>query len=230
MTVSVAMTTYNGGRYLEDQLVSVLSQLQANDELIVSDDGSDDGTRQCLDALAAADPRVTVLDGLRQGVVKNVEHAIKACKGDLIFLCDQDDVWHPKKRELVENAFQSGALLVMHDARIIDRDGNELAPSFMAAHRSKPGFVRNILRNSYIGCCMAFSKELLPLILPFPDDIPMHDQWIGLQAEKQKRTIWLSEPLLDYRRHGENVTSDRHGSLLTMWRQRWGLVRSLRRR
>lgn len=228
MKVSVAMATYNGMPYLREQLDSILPQLQAEDELVISDDGSSDGTRAYLDALCAADTRVRVLDGPRRGVIANFAYALAACRGEVIFLCDQDDVWRADKRERVLQAFaQTDVLLVMHDAAITDEHGSTIHPSFFAWRGTKTGVLKNLWKNSYIGCCMAFSASLLPHILPMPHNIPMHDQWIGLQAERHGKVALLREPLLAYRRHGGNATADGHGSMLTMLKQRWGMLTAL---
>ncbi len=228
MNVSVAMASFNGIAHIEQQIDSILCQLEACDELVVSDDGSTDGTREWLDALAARDARVKVLDGPKQGVVKNFEAAIAACKGEWIFLADQDDVWMPDKRQAVlDRAAQTGAALVMHDARVTDADGAVLHDSFFALRATRTGVVKNLWKNSYIGCCLAFSRALLPYILPFPASIPMHDQWIGLQAERHGGAVLLKAPLLNYRRHGENATAMTHGSFGSMLRSRVGMIRAL---
>ena len=231
MTVSVAMATYNGIAYISKQIESVLSQLDKTDELVVSDDGSTDGTREWLDALASRDARVKVLDGPRQGVIKNFETAVTACKGEWVFLADQDDEWMPDKREAVLNyAAQTGASLVMHDACVVDEHGAVLHDSFFALRGSRTGLIKNLWKNSYIGCCMAFSHRLLPYILPFPDGIPMHDQWIGLQAERHGGAALLDKPLLKYCRHGDNATAMTHGSFLQMLRSRIAMTGALLRK
>lgn len=228
MTVSVAMATYNGITYISKQIESILTQLKDTDELVISDDGSTDGTREWLDALALRDTRVRVLDGPRQGVIRNFETAVAACKGEWIFLADQDDEWMPDKREAVLNyAAQTGAMLVMHDARVVDEHGAVLHNSFFALRGSRTGFVKNLWKNSYIGCCIAFSRQLLPYILPFPDGIPMHDQWIGLQAQRHGGAALLDIPLLNYCRHGDNATAMTHGSLKTMISSRLAMLGAL---
>lgn len=231
MTVSVAMATFNGIAHIQKQVDSILAQLQEKDELIVSDDGSTDGTREWLVSLCERDARVRMLDGPRQGVVKNFETAIAACKGDWIFLADQDDEWRPDKREAVLCCAEStGAVLVMHDARVTDGDGKVLHESFFALRGSRTGLLKNLYKNSYIGCCIAFSRQLLPYILPFENGIPMHDQWIGLQAERHGGVALLDKPLLDYHRHGDNATAMTHGSVWSMLRSRIGMIRALHKR
>lgn len=228
MTVSVAMTSYNGEAFIKRQIDSVLSQLREGDELVVSDDGSTDGTRDILLDIASCDSRVRVIDGPRNGVIANFEYVLGQCKGDWIFLADQDDEWDADKLETVlDTAKRHDAILVMHDARVVDTEGHELLPSFFATRGTKTGLLKNLWRNSYIGCCMAFSRRLLPHILPFPADIPMHDQWIGLEAERHGSVVLIRRPLLSYRRHDRNVTATAHGSFTTMLSQRLSMIRAL---
>lgn len=231
MTVSVAMASFNGIAHIQKQVTSILDQLGEKDELVVSDDGSTDGTREWLDALQARDARVRVIDGPCRGVVRNFETAIAACKGEWIFLADQDDEWMPDKREAVlAHAAQTGAVLVMHDARVADGNGEVLYESFFAFRGSSAGFLKNLYKNSFIGCCIAFSRQLLPYILPFENGIPMHDQWIGLQACRHGGVSLLDRPLLTYYRHGDNATAMTHGSVREMIRSRAGMIAALLRK
>ena len=228
VSLSVAMASYNGERYISQQIDSILPQLRAQDELIISDDGSKDKTMEIIKHYAEKDSRVRVVQGPRQGVIKNFEHALLCCKGDILCLCDHDDLWHPDKVDSLMECFCStGAILVMHDARIIDGAGHLIAPSFFATCHTRTGFLKNIWKNSYIGCCMSFRRELLQTVLPFPSDIPMHDQFIGLMAERRGHVELITRPLIDYRRHGNNVSADHHGSLGTMLSQRISMLRAV---
>lgn len=169
------------------------------------------------------------VQGPGRGLIANFGHAISLCGGDAIFLSDQDDVWMPGKANKVKAALEAGALLVLHDACVTDADMHPLEPSFFAVHGSKPGFGANLIRNSFMGCCMAFRRELCGAILPLPEGIPMHDQWIGLIATRLGRVVFLEEPLLFYRRHGGNVSGGKT-SVSTKLRWRLSLVNQLLRR
>ncbi len=228
LSLSVAMASYNGERYISQQIDSILSQLRPQDELIISDDGSTDKTVDIIRGYAQTDSRIKLLHGPGQGVMKNFGHALSACRGDILCLCDQDDLWHPDKVDSLLQCFCStGAVLVMHDARIVDAGGRPLAPSFFATRHTKAGFFKNLWKNSYIGCCMSFRRELLRIILPIPEGIPMHDQFIGLLAEQQGHVELIPRPLIDYRRHGNNVSGDHHGSFSTMVSQRISMFRAV---
>lgn len=204
--ISVVIAAYNGGRYIKPQLDSVLSQLSDGDEVVISDDLPEGDTFDVVKEYLDSDIRVRYIKGPGRGVIKNFENAVSAARGDYIFLCDQDDVWLPGKVDAVMKEFQNGATVVMHDAKITDADLNVTDDSFFELMGTKKGIVKNIIKNTYIGCCMAFSANLRPYILPFPDDIPMHDQWIGLIGEKYGEVSLIKEPYILYRRHGATVT------------------------
>ncbi len=206
MKVSVALAAYNGEKYIEEQLRSILTQLRADDEVIVSDDNPSGGTKAVVDRIG--DPRIRYVEGPGKGVIKNFEYAISQTTGDVIFLSDQDDVWLPGKVAACVREIEDGALLVLHDAKITDENLNVLEESFFEKNGSAPGFLKNIKKNSYMGCCMAFSSSLKDAVLPFPDNLPMHDQWIGLIAERKGKVKFLYTPYLLYRRSGDSLTGN----------------------
>ncbi|MCI6771833.1 MAG: glycosyltransferase family 2 protein [Oscillospiraceae bacterium] len=204
--ISVALAAYNGEKYIEQQILSILPQLSHNDEIIVSDDKPGGQTEHIVRRLMADDPRITYVEGRGKGVVANFTNALRYCKGDYIFLCDQDDVWLDGKVKRVMQAFENGADLVLHNAYITDENLNITDYSFFAGRGSKKGFFHNIIKNSYMGCCMAFNRKLLKRIMPIPRYIPMHDQWIGLLGEVYGKVELIDVPLIYYRIHGNNVT------------------------
>lgn len=207
MKVSVALAAYNGERYIAEQLRSILAQIGVDDEVIISDDNPSGKTYSAIKDIISNDPRVVYLEGPSRGVIKNFEFAIGKCSGDIIFLSDQDDVWLDGKVDAVRREFENGASLVLHDAIVTDGELNTICQSFFGANRSRPGYIANIVKNSYMGCCMAISSDLKSYVLPFPGDIPMHDQYIGLVAEKLgKKVSFLEKPYILYRKHGDNVT------------------------
>ncbi|MGN0142788.1 MAG: glycosyltransferase [Roseburia sp.] len=230
---SVAMVTYNGGRYLEEQLDSVLAAMGEQDELVVSDDGSKDNTREIICNYMKKDGRVRMTEGPGRGVKQNVDHVLRQCRGKYIFLADQDDVWKQAKIELVLQTFvEKNCDVVVHDAVVVDAEGkNVLLDSFYSLKNSGPGTVKNIWRNTYMGCCMAFRRELLEAALPIPEDIEMHDQWIGVLNDVQGgKTCFIPDRLLYYRRHGENESSLTHYGFGRMLSNRLHFIRQLRRR
>lgn len=221
MKLSVVLAAYRGEEYIAAQMRSVLEQLGPDDELIVSDDLPGGDTERIVRAFAREDARVVYLKGPGKGVCRNFEHALNAAHGDLLFLCDQDDIWLPGKVLAVTEAVAAGAELVLHDATVTDAALQPTHASYFAMHRSRRGFSANLLRNAYVGCCMAFSRSLLPVILPFPGNLPMHDWWIGLLGEIYGKVTWIEKPLILYRRHSQAVTGG-HTSVgqKCLWRLR----------
>ncbi len=197
--ISVCMATYNGERFIHEQLQSILHQLSPEDEVIISDDGSTDDTLNIIASLN--DPRIKTLKSSARNVVRNFENALSRANGDYIFLADQDDIWVSGKVKACLSELHSGAQLVVTDCSLIDEDGHEIAPSYFALRKPRKTILKNLARNSFIGCCMAFSQKVLLRSLPFPPKIPMHDSWIGLMALTIGEVTWLDTPFVKYRRH-----------------------------
>ena len=205
--ISVCMATYNGEKYLKEQLDSILKQIKSSDELIISDDGSTDSTCTIIREYQKEYKNINLIDGPKMGVQKNFENALKKSKGDIIFLSDQDDIWMNNKVDVVLDAFQNpNVVLTLHDAQIVDQNEQVIEDSFFEHRGSQSGLFKNLWKNSYLGCCMAFHRRLLSKILPFPQVPLMHDIWIGLMALKYGRIGIIQEPLLLYRRHGGNAS------------------------
>ncbi|MFV0665043.1 glycosyltransferase family 2 protein [Denitromonas sp.] len=201
--ISVCLAAYNGAAHIREQIDSILPQLGAEDELIVSDDGSTDDTHDLV--MAIGDARIRLINGPRKGLIRNFEHALAHVRGDLVFLSDQDDLWLPGKVERMEIELER-ALLAVSDCRVVDNALGPVHPSFFSLNGSRPGLLRNLLKNGYLGCCMAFRRELLATALPFPDQLPMHDWWLGLVAQMTGRVRFVNAPLSLYRRHGGNAS------------------------
>jgi glycosyltransferase involved in cell wall biosynthesis len=223
MKVSVAMATYNGEKYLKQQIDSILSQLSREDELIISDDHSSDQTLVIIEKYMKEDPRVKLFMNEESGVTSNFENAIKRTKNDIIFLSDQDDVWKPEKVETVKSYYEKnpGVQMIMSDITVVDNELKPTIDSFYEFRGSRSGVIKNIIKNSYIGCAMSFRKELKPRILPIPRNVPMHDMWIGLVADMNKAALLIPEKLIYYRRHDATVTSVENTSSIkekVLWR------------
>lgn len=230
VSVSVALATYNGEKYIEEQIRSILRNLELQDEIIVSDDGSTDRTIEIIKAID--DPRVMIIEGPGEGVIKNFENAIRNCGGRYIFLCDQDDVWANDKVEKVVKTFlDTKAPVVVHDCRIVNEKLEVIEDSFFAFRNSGPGKFKNLMKNTYIGCCMAFDAAMKDSILPIPADIEMHDQWIGIIGDNLGENVFIKDKLIDYRRH-ENTASDafNHHPVRKMIRNRVVLLSRLTKR
>lgn len=223
--VSVLIAAYNGGAYIKEQLLSVVSQLGADDEIIISDDKPDGDTYAVIEPFLS-DPRIRYVHGPAKGVDANKEFLLRECTGDVAFLCDQDDVWLDNKVERVLAAVEGGACCVLHNAYITDENLNKSGKTLFEDRGAKPGILHNIIRNCYTGACMALTRQAFTAALPFPDSLPMHDQWLGLVSEKVGKVEFIDEPLLLYRRNPGSMTGGKT-SLAQKIKWRISIVRSI---
>ena len=215
LKLSIALCSYDGEQFLQEQLDSIAAQSRLPDELIVCDDRSADGTVEILGKFAAqaAFPVRIYANEEKLGTVKNFEQAIELCTGDVIALADQDDIWHTKKLERIEQIFltRSSIGLVFTDAELIDQRSIPLGERLWQRIINKKeqrlieqGRIRDVLiaRNVVTGATMAFRSEYRQLVLPIPLDISLiHDGWIAVLVAMVADTAAIGEPLISYRQH-----------------------------
>ncbi len=206
-SVSIAMTTFNGEAYLEEQLESFAAQNRLPDELVVCDDGSADGTIAILERFRARAPfAVHVHRNERNlGLSANFEKALSLCAGDIIFLSDQDDVWLPHKLGRVLEVFDSEpeAMLVINDQVVCDADLSNHGVTILDNLASL-----GLHRDYFVpGCSTAMRSEWRRYALPIPPGL-VYDHWINKLGEHLGLRIILREPLQYYRRHGSNNSAD----------------------
>lgn len=222
MRKSVCITTFNGEKYIEEQIRSIITQLDHHDEVIVCDDGSTDATLAILAEID--DPRIRIEKNISSlGVVKNFNKSLQFARNEIVFLSDQDDIWLPSKVNKFTEVFYENPeiTLVTSDAQIIDGDGLILDLSFFSKRgKFTANPISNLIKNKHLGCTLAFRREMLDLFLPFPEDTPMHDIWIGLINGIYGKAYFIEESLIQYRRHNMNVSSSTHAGFLKMltWR------------
>jgi len=213
--ISVCIATYNGEKYLRKQLDSILLQLTERDEIIISDDSSTDNTISIIESYS--DERIRLLKNNEfKSPIFNLENALLHAKGDYIFLSDQDDIWMVDKEKICSEKIIGYDLLVS-DCVLIDEIDTVIGDSFYKINNSKSGFINNLVKNSYLGCCMVFNRRILDYVLPFPKGIAMHDIWIGLNTEIVGKSRFIHDKLIMYRRHGENASSASGKSSFTMY-------------
>lgn len=219
MKISVCMASFNGEAFIREQIASILPQLLENDEIVISDDSSTDDTLEAIKSFD--DKRIRFLPGNTfHDPVRNFENAITRSKGDVIVLSDQDDVWLENKLDVIRQHFARPGRSIrtlVSDGYIIDENGVTREGSLFSSMRagrfrnskSGKGVIRNIYDNTYMGCCMAFSRELLTVALPFPKGIPMHDSWLGLLSEIYGSVEFLPVKTMNYRLHQNNKSLQR---------------------
>jgi glycosyltransferase involved in cell wall biosynthesis len=230
--ISVCMATYNGAKFVQDQISSILSQLEDLDELIISDGLSTDTTLSIISNYN--DPRLKIITNpVRLSPIQNFEVAIKAATNEYIFLSDQDDIWLSNKVESTLDAFHvTNADLLVSDCKLVDENLKVINASYRAMYNFKKGKLQSFLLNPYLGCCMAFRRRTLIKILPFPTIIPMHDIWIGIVCEFFYKVDYIEQPLILYRRHTGNATpftgsKKSNNSLLKKLKFRLNMIQAL---
>ncbi len=227
--ISVCMATYNGEKFIERQLNSILPQLDESDEVIIVDDSSKDNTINLIEEMKKKDKRIKLIqNNPNLGVLKSFNKAMNLAQGDFIFLCDQDDYWYEDKVEKVMSVFNEdpSVYLVSHDAQVKDNELNLIDDSWDHYNSNKKtnSIIKTIIKNSYTGCMMAFRKELRDDTAEFPKRIQMHDQWLALVAMKNNyKIVNLEDKLMAYIRHGGNVTGDRR-PVITMIQGRMNMA------
>lgn len=207
MRISIAMATYNGAKYLGEQLDSFLQQTRIPDELVICDDGSTDNTVEILKAFskqAPFDVRIFI-NKANLGYTKNFEKAIKNCTGDVIFLSDQDDVWHAHKISVVLETFlvHQDKLLIVHDGDLVDDNLDSHGATKLGQIVSGYGNADSLIT----GALTAFRRELLPFALPIPGGIKGHDGWLHNIARFLETRFVLDQPLQLIRRHATNTSA-----------------------
>ena len=206
LKISIAMATYNGEKYLQEQLDSFVQQTRQPDELVVTDDCSTDGTLEILTDFSKTAPfNVAVHQNERNyGYCGNFSQALIRSSGDLVFLSDQDDVWFPSKIERLVQAAEDTpeALVLMNDAVLTHGDLSETGLTKLGQIRSA-GFSED---SFVMGCCAAVRRDLLDLCLPIPEGFPAHDNWVVGIADGMRRKRVIPEVLQYYRRHGDNTS------------------------
>lgn len=204
--ISVCMATYNGEKYIQAQLDSILKQIGPDDEIVISDDGSKDNTQAVIASIG--DARIQYFENRgTHGFTHNFENALRHAKGDYIFLSDQDDIWMDNKVQVVMEALQKFDF-VTHDCVTVDSDFKTLSKSRFADFHISYGFIRHLIKSRYLGCCMAFNRRILDAALPFPsnDFLIEHDIWLAAVSFLYFKVKLIDKPLIYYRRHGKNIS------------------------
>ena len=222
--ISIAIATYNGAKYLPEQLDSLLAQSRLPDELIIVDDKSSDNTLNIIKDFQDRAPFKVIIEQNEKnlGYTQNFNKALEKTRGDLVFMCDQDDVWLPDKLATVEqySIEHSNALVIMNDAVITDSNLIKSASTKLGQFESAGISVSNFV----MGCCAMVRRDLLDVCLPIPNGFQGHDSWIVKMAEGVGSKHILPQPLQLYRRHNQNESHhvvnniDKVSRLKVIWR------------
>ena len=228
--IDILLATWNGERYLPEQIESLLAQTFSDWRLLARDDGSTDGTMNILRRYAALHPeRITIVEDSDAGLgaCGNFARLMEHSNAEYVMFCDQDDVWLPEKIERCLNAMRkmekelkSGKPALVHcDLRVVDRELEMIAPSFWHYQKLNPvkgRFLNRLLiQNVVTGCAAMLNRPLARLAMPIPANARMHDWWIALVASAFGKVGYLPESLVLYRQHGGNTLGAKGWSLLT---------------
>jgi glycosyltransferase involved in cell wall biosynthesis len=233
LTSSIAMCTYNGAGHVAEQLDSLLAQSCLPGQIVIADDASVDGTAAVIEHfMPRARALGIVVEFTRQpanvGFVANFSHALRHVSGEVVFLCDQDDVWHPDKLATMLAVFERRPeLMLLHaDARLVDEHLVDLGASlFQALQLSRDeldlvhagrAFEVLIRRSAATGATLALRRELIETALPVPDGW-IHDEWLAIIASIVGIVDLLERPVIDYRQHRGNQIGARPRTLADRW-------------
>lgn len=210
MDVDILLATYNGEKYLREQIDSILNQTYPHFNLIIRDDGSTDKTLEIIKSYG--DPRIKlIVNGVNGGVVNNFSSLLQSSFAPYVLLADQDDVWESDKVErmlICAQAFDEGKpLLVHHDMQVVDSKLNVISPSFWRFSKFNPQATtlnRLLMQNNVTGAACLINHALVEKALPIPKEALMHDHWLALIAAAFGEIIPVKETLVKYRQHGKN--------------------------
>lgn len=212
--IDILLATYNGEKYLVEQLESILNQTYKDFNLIVSDDNSKDSTVKILNEYAKKDNRITIYKQEKNlGVISNFEFLLSKVKSKYFMFSDQDDIWSENKIEKsLKRLKDTDSDIVFTDLMVVDDKLNVLYDSYW----SLKGFKEKILKhnsfealylNNYVtGCTMLMKKEIIKKVLPLPkkSKYVLHDYWIVLITSQSGKVEFLNEPTIKYRQHKNN--------------------------
>ena len=215
--VSIAMATFNGERFVREQIDSILEQSVQDFELVVCDDASTDATWEILTEYAQKDSRIHIYRNERNlGFKQNFERAIRLCKADFIALSDQDDVWYPNHLYVLLSNI-GDHVLCAGDADMVDENNREIGErlSYADGFQLIPPTEKLLWRLMFVmnplqGASMLLRKDFLERILPIPNWISTHDRYFAACACCDTGPIYISKPITRYRQHGDNITVAAH--------------------
>lgn len=211
--IDILLATYNGEKYLQEQIESILNQTYTDFRLLISDDGSTDGTIKIIEEYAKKDKRIlTFIQKENLGVIKNFEFLLKKVENEYFMFSDQDDIWMKDKIEKSLEKIEEGYGLVYSDLEVVDNNLNVMYTSYwkLKGFENKVKKYNNfdsLYLNNYItGCTIISKKEFIDKILPLPKstNFILHDYWLPLIVTQTDKIAYIEEPLIKYRQHKNN--------------------------
>ncbi len=211
--ISIALATYNGSKFLREQIDSILCQTIIDFEIVVCDDGSTDSTLQILQEYASKDTRFKIFQNQHNlGFKKNFEHILSLCKGEFIAFCDQDDIWEPNHLEILyknigdNDCIGANSLIIDENGVSQNKTLLEYWPIHVMPQNEKELFQHELYSNVIQGTASLIKASLVKQALPIPDNIKYHDYWFALIAGCNNKCKYISDVVLKYRRHSNNAS------------------------
>ncbi len=208
--IDILMATYNGEKYLVEQLDSIINQTYYNWNLLIRDDNSTDKTLEIIQNYHKKDKRIKILKDNKGnlGIVRNFEELLKSSESEFIMFSDQDDIWVENKLDIylkTAEKIKSKGFLLHSDAVLFNKNKSDiLTQTFISKKAEKKG-LENIFFNYFVqGATILISKEIKNFILPFPKEAYLHDRYIHIVAELFFERIFINQPLIYYRQHDNN--------------------------
>ena len=210
--ISFALATYNGSKYLKEQLDSFYNQTYKNFEVIVVDDVSTDDTVKILEQYKRKYGLIYFVNSTNLGVTKNFEKAISMCSGEYIALADQDDIWLPKKLEILHknigdsSLIYSNACIINENSEIQNETTKDIHLLYGLDSNTKDLYNYLVLNSFILGCSVMFKQELVKDLIPIFQTSRNHDWWLTICAYKKNGIKYIDEVLFNYRHHDNNYS------------------------
>ncbi|ADN75286.1 glycosyl transferase family 2 [Ferrimonas balearica DSM 9799] len=204
MKISVCLASYNGERYIAEQINSILGCLRDQDELIVSDDGSSDSTWNIVSSIK--DVRIRLVASNSRSVVGNFKNAVSEASGDIIILCDQDDVWKSDRVSSILEHHQNHGVVVCN-AEFCDKELSPKGYTIFDVYRPTNSLIKIFYSNIFVGCTMSFDCKYKTVFEYMPNNTPMHDWLLGLIGMYKNDVFYETRPLFLFRRHDLNAST-----------------------
>jgi glycosyltransferase involved in cell wall biosynthesis len=231
--IDILLATYNGEKYLDEQIQSLINQNFQEWRLLIHDDNSNDKTTKIIRSYAERYPeRIQFLDDTKSfgSASANFAYLLSRSKADYIMFCDQDDVWLPNKVEKsfskmkkLEDLYTSKPLMVFSDLQVVDEEMNVLENSMWKSERLNPELVNDVYSilalNVVTGCTMMINNKAKQLVSPMPNHDILHDHWIAVNISKYGHSSYINEPLIKYRQHSSNVMGARSSGFLYFYKK-----------
>jgi len=212
--VSILLSTHNGDKYLQGQLLSLFSQSCISFNVVARDDGSSDNSKKILKSYNVEILSSDENTGVKKSFSKLLEYALKSTNSNYFMFSDQDDVWKEDKIEKtmqkiqeIEREYPDKPILIHTDLEVVDENLQTIDKSFWHFENIDPSsnaFNKLLMQNTITGCTVMINRKLAELTLPIPDEAIMHDWWLGLVASKFGKIAYVNEPLIKYRQHKKN--------------------------